>query len=71
MMAQLRRDFQWRGNIHTCLWAGGQPMGTGIQLALGVARQVHAREPILAQQPRGVLVDAVWPWAVWDRQRIP
>jgi hypothetical protein len=46
-------------------------MGMGVKLALGVARQVHALEPVLVQQPRGVLVGAVWPWAVRDRQRIP
>ena len=50
MMAQLRRDFQWRGNVHICSWAGGQPMDHGVQLALGGARLIRAL--------------AAWPWAV-------
>ena len=42
MMAQLRIDFQGRGKVETFAWARVQPMGDGIQLALGVARQVRA-----------------------------
>jgi hypothetical protein len=39
-------------------------MGDGVQLARGVARQVRARGPGLAQQPLRVLVGAPLPGAV-------
>ena len=63
-MAQLHIDFQWRGDVQTCSWAGVQPMANGIQLALGVVRQVRALGQVLAQQPIRVLVGAVLPWAI-------
>ena len=42
-----------------------QPMGDGVQLVLGVARQVYALGQVLAQQAIGVLVGTVLPGAVW------
>ena len=39
-------------------------MGDGVQLALGVARQVRALGQVLAQQPIRVLVGAALPRAV-------
>jgi len=36
MMAQMRIDFQRRRKAETFPWAGVEPMGDGIQLALGV-----------------------------------
>ena len=41
-----------------------QPMGDGVQLVLGVARQVYALGQVLAQQAIGVLVGTVLPGAV-------
>ena len=51
MMAQLRIDFQGRGKVQTFSWVCVQPMGNGIQLTLGIARQVCALGQVLAQQP--------------------
>ena len=65
MMAQLRIDFQGRGNVETFPRARVQPMRDGVQLALCVARQVGALRQVLAQQPVGVLVGAALPRAVW------
>jgi hypothetical protein len=42
MMAQVRIDFQGRGEVKTFSWARVQTMSNGVQLALGVARQVRA-----------------------------
>ena len=63
-MAQLRIDFQGRGKVETFSRARVQPMGDGVQLALGVARQVRALGQVLAQQPIRVLVGAALPRAV-------
>jgi len=63
-MAQLRIDFQGRGEVETFSWARIQPMGDGVQLALGIARQVRALGQVLAQQAIGVLVGAALPRAV-------
>ena len=41
-----------------------QPMGDGVQLVLGVARQVYALGQVLAQQAIDVLVGTVLPGAV-------
>jgi hypothetical protein len=59
MMAQLRIDFQGRSNIETFPRARVQPMGQGVQLALGVARQVRALG--LGQQPIRVFIRATLP----------
>ena len=64
MRAQLRIDFQGRGKAQTFSWARVQPMGDGVQLALGVARQVRALGQVLAQQAIRVLVGAALPGAV-------
>ena len=45
-MAQLRIDFQGRGEVETFSWARVQAMGDDIQLALSVARQVDALDDI-------------------------
>ncbi len=63
-MAQLRIDFQGRGKVETFARARVQPMGNGVQLTLGVARQVRALGQVLAQQPIGVLIGAALPRAV-------
>ena len=63
-MAQLRIDFQGRGEIETFSGARVQPMGDDVQLALGVARQVCTLGQVLAQQAVGVLVGAALPGAV-------
>ena len=52
-MAQLRIDFQGRGNVETFSWARVQPMGDGVQLALRVARQVGTLGQVSAQQSIG------------------
>ena len=40
MMVQLRIDFQGRSKVLAFSWACVQPMRDGIQLTLGIARQV-------------------------------
>ncbi len=64
MMAQVRIDFQGRGKVQTFSGARVQPMGDGVQLALGVARQVRALGQVLAQQAIRVFVGAALPRAV-------
>ena len=64
MMAQLRIDFQGRGKVETFSRSRVQPMGDGVQLALGVARQVGALGQVLAQQAIRILVGAALPGAV-------
>jgi len=70
-MAQLRIDFQGRGEVETFSWARVQPLGNSVQLALGVARQVSALGQVLVQQAIGVLVGAALPWAVGIRKEHP
>ncbi|MEO8342120.1 MAG: hypothetical protein ABI604_20900 [Nitrospirota bacterium] len=60
----MRRDFQGRGEVQTCSGARVQPMGDGVQLALGVARQVGTLGQVLAQPPVRVLVGAPLPRTV-------
>ena len=64
MMAQLRRDFQGRRNVETFPRACVHAMRDGVQLALGIARQVRALGQVLAQEAMGVLVGAALPGAV-------
>mgnify|MGYP001574683892 CR=1 FL=1 len=63
-MAQVRKDFQGRGEVQTFSRARIQAMGDGVQLALRVPRQVRALRQVLAQQPVGVLLGAALPRAV-------
>ena len=63
-MAQLRIDFQGRGKVETFLRARVQPMGDGVQVPLGVARQVRALGQVLAQQPVRVFIGAALPGAI-------
>ena len=49
-MAQLRIDFQGRGKVETFSRARVQAMREGIQLTLGIARQVRTIGQVLAQQ---------------------
>ena len=63
-MAQLRIDFQRRRTVETFLWACVQAMRDGVQLALGITRQVCALGQVLAQETMGVLVGAALPGAV-------
>ena len=67
-MAQLRIDFQGRGKAKTFPWAGVEPMGDGIQLSLGITREVRPLGQVLAQQPIGILVGAPLPWGVRIRK---
>ena len=60
-MAQLRIDFQGRGKVETFARARVQAMSNGVQLALGVARQVCSFGQVLAQQPVRILVGASLP----------
>ena len=64
MRAQVRRDFQGCGTVETFPRARVQPMGDGVQLTLGVARQVRALGPVLAQQPARVFIGAALPGAI-------
>ena len=63
-MAQVHIAFQGRGEVETFPWARVQAMHDGVQLVLGVARQVRALGQVLAQQPIRILVGAVLPRAV-------
>ena len=63
-MAQVRIDFQGRGKVETFPRACVQPIGDGVQLTLGVARQVCALGQVLAQQAICILVGATLPGAV-------
>ena len=63
-MAQVRIDFQGRRKVEIFSRARVQPMGDGVQLVLGVARQVCALGQVLAQQAIGVLIGTALPGAV-------
>ena len=69
-MTQVRKDFQRRGNVETFSRARIQAMGDGVQLALGIARQVRALGQVLAQQAIGVLVGATLPRADGSAKKI-
>jgi len=69
MMAQVRRDFPGRGEIVTLSRPRIQPMGDGHQLALGVARQVRALGPVLAQQVMQFVLDVPMVTPVWQAGR--
>lgn len=60
-MTQLRIDFQGRGNAQIFSWACAQAMRNGVQLTLGVDRQVRALRQVLAQQARGVFIGPALP----------
>ncbi len=64
MMAQLRIDFQGGRKVETFSGARVQPIGNGVQLALGVRRQIRALRQVLAQQALGILIGAALPGAV-------
>lgn len=63
-MTQLRKGFQWRGEVETFPRARVKAMSDGVQLALRVAQQVRALGQVLAQQAMRILVDATLPGAV-------
>ena len=63
-MAQMRIDFQWRGEVQTFSWARIQAMGNGVQLTLGVAREGRAFGQVLTQQSIRVFIRAALPRAV-------
>ena len=63
-MAQLRIDFQGRGEVETFPRACVQAMRDGVQLALRVARQVRPLGQVLAQQPVRVFIGPSLPRAV-------
>ncbi len=60
-MAQVRIQLQWRGKVETFSWARVQAMGNGVQLPLGVGREVRPLEQVPAQQAIRVLVGATLP----------
>ena len=61
MMAQLRINFQGRGEVQTFSGARVEAMDNGVQLALRVLRQVRALGQVLAQQAIRILVGAALP----------
>lgn len=61
MMGQLRINFQGCGEVETFSQTRVQPMGNGVQLPLGVARQVRPLGQVLAQQPVRILVGSSLP----------
>ena len=63
-MAQLRIDFQGRGEVETLSRTRVQAMGDGVQLALRIARQVRPLGQVLPQQPIRVLVGPPLPGAM-------
>jgi len=63
-MAQVRIDFQGRGEVETFSRARVQATGEGVQLARGVARQIRPLGQVLAQQPRRVLAGTALPGAM-------
>lgn len=58
---QLCEDLQWRRKVEAFAWARIQPMCNGVQLTLGVARQVCPLGQVLAQQLIRVLIGAALP----------
>jgi hypothetical protein len=64
MMAQLRIDFQGRGEVQTFSRARIQAMGDGVQFVSTVPRQVRALGQVLAQQAIRVLIGAALPGAM-------
>jgi hypothetical protein len=54
--------------VQTFSWVRVQPMGNGVQIVLGVARQVRALGQILVQQAICVLVGIALPGAVGIRK---
>ena len=70
-MAQLRIDFQGRGEVETLSRARVQAVGDGVQLALRVARQVRPLGQVLTQQPIRVLVGPPLPGAMRIRKEHP
>ena len=70
-MTHLCEHLQLRGEVEALSRARIQPMGDGVQLTLGVARQNHAFRQVLAQQAIGVLIGPALPGAIYkDQQRI-
>ncbi len=63
-MTQLGEDLQRRGKVETLAWARIEPMRDGVQLALGVHRQIRALRQVLAQQAVGIFVGPALPGAV-------
>ena len=51
MMTQLRKDLQWRSPVETFSQSGIEPMGEGVQLALGVTRQGGPLGQALVRSP--------------------
>ncbi len=64
MKAPLRIDSLGGGKVQTFAGMCIQPMGKGIQLTLGIARQVPVFGQILTQQPVGVLIGPALPRAI-------
>jgi hypothetical protein len=71
MMAQLRIDFQGRGEVQTFSWARVEAVRDRVQLVLRVARQIGALGQVLAQQTLRVFVGATLPRAIQSRKEDP
>ena len=69
-MAQVRRDIQGRRKVETFPRACVHAMRDGVQLALGITRQVCALGQVLAQAAMGVLVGAALPGAYGSAKKI-
>jgi hypothetical protein len=63
-MTQLRRDFQGCGTVETFPRTRVQPMGDGVQLMFGIARQVRPLGEVLTHQPARVFIGAALPGAI-------
>lgn len=60
-MAHVRRDFLGRRNVETFARACVQPIGDGVRLPLGVARQIGALRQVLTEQAIRVFIGAALP----------
>ena len=63
-MPQLHEHLQGRSKVQTLSRARIQPMGNGVQLTRGIAREIRAFRQVLAQQTIGVFIGPTLPGAV-------
>ena len=63
-MAQLGIHLQRRGKVEALAWPRIEPLRDGVQLALGVPRQIRALRQVLAQEAIGVFVTPTLPGAM-------
>lgn len=70
MMPQLSVGLQRRSPVETFSQSSIDAMGDGVQLALGVTRQVGAAWEVMTERPIGVSVGAALLQAVWNAKMI-